>query len=343
MKKDQDSAKTSSIFPATDPHPFVNNWGPETRHDKQPSTARNAFSLEYPLYRQQLIGQVPKQFDQSQIPVEIDAETGTASYHADDIVKYGLHQIICFIENGDIPARYQALHIAEWLINHLSEWRKHIFAWPSEKPQPFYKLSAPRVSAKTHGLALSLLLRVAYIENDAWYEETIKKIVRLFFLPVEEGGLVRQLGSGSLAFEEFPTPDQTVPLSSHLYSLIGLSEYANYFDDNDVKTILRGGLRGLRELMPVYDNGKWLLFDLHASKRCASLQGIRNVCVLLKILSNHTEDKQYAEMAQKWYAYTNTFANKRFYLLQRIWEAIRLRFSAKKLHIDAKYLKVAPR
>ncbi|MFQ5633099.1 MAG: D-glucuronyl C5-epimerase family protein, partial [bacterium] len=146
-----------------------------------------------------------------------------------------------------------------------------------------------------------------------------------------------------LAFEEFPTSEPSLPLFGHLYSLIALKEYVQYFEDNDVLTILRGGLRGLKENLPKYDLGKWLIFDLHPSKRCASPGAILKNCTLLKILATLTEDDDYAAVAQKWFTYTESPTCKRYYFFRKLWGKIRLRVSAKKYGIDRKYLKVAPR
>jgi hypothetical protein len=127
-----------------------------------------------------------------------------------------------------------------------------------------------------------------------------------------------------------------------LYSLISLSEYVKYFDDYDVQTMLRGGLRGLKKNLPKYDLGKWLLYDLHPSRRLASPGEIGKNCILLKILSGLTEDKKYATLAQNWFKYTETSACKRYYFFHKLWGNLRLRLRAEKYGIDIKYLKVAP-
>lgn len=322
--------------------PSINRWGPETQENKRYCSATGEFKLEYPFFRNGLFYPHSLEFDHTNIPIETDRNTQKQYYNPELVACYGLSQLSLFLEEGEIPARYDALRMADWLIEHLTEWRKHIFAWPCEKDFPLYRIKSPWISAKSHSLALSLLLRVAYLNNDASYEEAAQKIIRLYFLPVNEGGLVRQLPNGGLAFEEFPVSEQSLPLSGYLYSLISLSEYVKFFDDYDVQTMLRGGLRGLKKYLSKYDLGKWLLYDLHPSRRLASPEEISKNCILLKILSELTEDKEYATVAQKWFKYKETSACKRYYFFQKLWGKFRLRFRAKKYGIDIKYLKVVP-
>lgn len=344
MKKTDNKKKARGAPASITPDGFrINFWGQEVCTTKKPSSARGPIGLEFPHFRDILYPEQRLPLNHAALLSHTPGTNWQSGTDLTPVAALGLHYMLRFIDDGDIPARCLAQCIADRLIEKLSEWRKHIFAWPHQEPFPLYGIQAPWISTAVHSLGLSLLLRVAYLNNDAYYEEAAQKIVRLYFLPIEDGGLLRILPSGSLMFEEFPCADGSMPLTPHLFSILALHEYVQYFDDHDVATILRGSVRGLQEQLPLYDLGQWVLFDLHPSRRCATSQEIIRVCTLLKIAGKAFENDDLAAMALKWFTYTRTAVCRRYYFRKRLIEHMRLRLFAQKYHLDVKYLKVAPR
>lgn len=321
----------------------INTWGPEMQDGKKPAHVRGDFRLHYPYTWHRSRDFAGVLFDEHGIPNWKAPRSDDVYYDPALVAAFGLFEFSQFRNEGDVRARYTAMRMADWLVDHLETWQQNCMTWPMPAAMPFYGLQPRWVSAKIQSLAISLLLRLAYINNDAKYEEAAAQAVRLFFVSVAEGGVAQRFPDGTLAFEQFPAAKPVLPLSGNLFALIGLHEYVRYFEDHAAQTLIDGALNGLKENLLRYDTGKWVLFDLHKSRRCAAPAEIKSICRLLNTLVDWGADAAIGRTASKWQGYLVSGASKRAYWLHRAAEWIRLHLMPARYGITRKDIRGAPR
>lgn len=305
--------------------------------------AKGGFNLHFPCHWPLLADFNHITFDKHGVPLEPFGEEEQTRLNPAFTIAYGLHALTNFLENGDVRGRYDAVYIADWLRENLTQWRDGFFGWPTNFNVPFYNLKDEWVSAKTHGLAMSLLLRVASMDDDAKYEETAQKAVSIFMLSVSEGGFMRRFPDGSMGLEEYPAQEPVQTLAGQVFGLIGLFDYIEYFDNKMMKTMFLSALDGLKANLHRYDTGKWLLFDLRKSRRIAGMETVRGVCKMLNVLARLVDDEAIAGWAKKWLVYVDDESVDRKFWFLNLKEQTRLKLLPEKYGVNRDLLKDAPR
>lgn len=77
-----------------------------------------------------------------------------------------------------------------------------------------------------------------------------------------EGGVVSELRSGALFIEEVAHEPAIQVLNGCLYGLFGLYEYAQVFDDAEMRLVLERCVQGVDEALPLFDMGWWSRYSL---------------------------------------------------------------------------------
>lgn len=308
---------------------YTNSWPPLNDNNKKPATIKGDFSAKYP-YRWTDKFFEELQFDEQEIPYSNMPGLTRLAYDPTLIAAYGLHNHNQFLLDGEIRRRYTALHMADWLVGNLQEWQGLFFAWPIDYNEPFYQISPPWISCQTQGLAISLLLRVAFLNNDASYEDTVHKAAKLFFVTQDKGGLVSRFEDGGLAFETFPGKVPTLNFVGNLFAIIGIYELAHYFQSRTHETIFSSAINSLINNLNRYEHAPFLLKDLHPSQRIASKFEVDTITNLLFVLGKLCEEDELLAFAKKWQTnYTNNMHAMR-YLINTKWDAFRFRNVYKK-------------
>lgn len=152
-------------------------------------------------------------------------------------------------------------------------------------------VSAPRYSARTQGLALSLVVRYNTEEN----EDRLRKHARSHYLVLtadeEKGGCLSRIGDGSFWLEEFPGSSVARhSLKGMLIGVIGLIEYSIYQDDDlRLKRFVEDAIRSLKQRLVYYHD----LNKVYASEnidKAASVGAQRDLIFLMKHLYELTGD-----------------------------------------------------
>ncbi len=248
-------------------------------------------------------------------------------YNPITISQFGLHQLFRFDREGDVRAALQAQTMADWLAENQEEWRQGIGAWVFRFDLLFYGPRQPWISALAQGQAISLLLRAAQLANTAKYEEACRRAVRAFHHSVDEGGVVQHFPDGSPVFEEYPTVEPSLVLNGHLFAMLGLHDYAEYFGDPAAAALFAQCLAGLKANLARYDTGYWNHYDLHRSARLTSADYVRIHVQLLNILAGLSGEAFLAETAQRWQGYLDSpWCRARFWA-GKVVEKVRLRLN----------------
>ncbi len=313
------SGKSPSV-----PQVLTNSWQVFNEYEKKPATIKGDISIKYPFdWWDDFFAEI--EFDDREIPFANRPGLDKKYYDPTLIAAYGLYNHNQFLLNGDILRRYTALRMADWLQANLQDWCELFFAWPLEYDEPFYGISQPWVSCQTQGLAISLLLRVAFFNNDASYEETALKAAKLFFVSCDAGGFVSRFKDGGLVFESFPGKEQALPLMGNIFAIIGIYELAHYFKDRNQETVFNSAVTGLVNNIEGYSFKKWLLKDLHPSKRVAGKTEVATIVKLLNILAKLSEDTILSNRAKCWQENYATHISALRYFFRTRWDDFRFR------------------
>ncbi len=314
----------------------INSWEVSSDGQKKPANVKGDFELSYAFSWDDLDSFEGISMNVDELPVFASESLPDPVPDPHLIAAWGLHNLIRFLHEGDIRARFTAIRMAEWLAANMMVWQERFYAWPTDSTEPFYGLPGKRLTAETHGLGISLLLRIAYLENDGRFDEAAARVVRIFFLPAESGGLAGRFPDGSLAFENFATTPPSLDLAGFLFAVYALHDYSTYFDDHAIRSLYFSSRSSLKANLEKYDLGHWILRDLHPSRRYATPQQITIITRLLSGLARLTEDEYFAEIAEKWQAYPQDRTARLKFRLHRLIERVRFRFFPKKYHLPTR-------
>ena len=206
--------------------------------------------------------------------------------------------------NGDHAGDDIFLRCARWLEDHPTADREGRFlVWPCAFPLRTPPVGAPWISGMTQGQILSALTRLYERDRSPRTEEVARLAARSFCYSVGEGGVVSEMRSGALFIEEVASEPAIQVLNGCLYGLFGLHEYAQVFDDPEVRDVLARCVRGVEETLPLFDMGWWSRYSLGLRWHVAPpyyhdvhIEQLRHLAVLL-------DRPQFEEWAQRWDGY----------------------------------------
>lgn len=216
------------------------------------------------------------------------------------IAQYGLYCFGQFDKNRDERHGKRALNCCEWLYENARDGAHDSKVWVFDFDLPFYGPKAPWISAMAQGEAVSLLLRGSMIGNEKKYESLCSQAVRVFQYPVSDHGVVDTLDNGSIVFEEYPTDPPSHVLNGHVFSLLGLYDYAVYFEDEAVRALALSGLNTLERHWNLWDTGYWTRYDLHPTGRLASNMYHELHIRQFKALAKQFDNKILNDVARRW-------------------------------------------
>ena len=253
--------------------------------------------------------------DQQGVPQVYFPHLRRWEYNPITLTQYGLYHLAQYEQTGEESSRSLACTMAAWLLANQREWHRQIGAWVYDFDLPFYGPAAPWISGMAQGQAISLLLRMATLEKRTEYEMACHRALRAFHFSVAEGGVCQRLDNGAVIFEEYPTQPPSMVLNGHLFALIGIHDYATYFDDHRAAELFDNCTDQLKTILPRYDTGYWNLYDLHPSHRLASPNYIRIHVQLMKFFATLCGDNVFLHFAKKWQHYLDdTFCRARYFI-----------------------------
>lgn len=246
-------------------------------------------------------------------------------YNPITIAQFGLFHLQKYSANRKEMTLRHSLDAARWLVENFHEWRNGVGAWVYDFDLDFYGPKAPWISGMAQGQGMSLLLRVHQLRPDEQVLEICRRAFRSFLQPVAQGGVCANFPDGATAFEEFPTNPPSLVLNGHIFALLGVYDYAQFFGDQIAKQLFEETVSGLKRNLRRYDTGFWNRYDLHPTNRLASPMYVRVHVQLLNILAELTGDPFFQNYAAKWQGYLHDPLCRARWLLGKTVEKIRLR------------------
>jgi len=264
-------------------------------------------------------------FDADNIPrVDYGAEIGLR-YNAITIAQYGLFCLQKYSFSKNPTDQQRALNCADWLIDNAREWHNGSAAWVYNFDLDFYRTPAPWISAMAQGEGISLLLRAYLLKAKSDYIDIARKAIRTFHYPVSDGGVVDYLEDVHIVFEEYPVQPPVHVLNGHIFALLGLYDYACFFDDQEIMDLVHNGLDTIEKKWQMWDVGFWTLYDLHTTRRLASRMYHELHIRQMRLLAELFHRESFYLIAQRWTdMQKSVICNVRWYI-GKIAEKVRLR------------------
>jgi len=204
---------------------------------------------------------------------------------------------------------------AEWLYENLTPEGK----WPIqvEKELDNYPTLNPGwCSAMAQGHGLSVLVRAAQITGETRFWDAAKLALKPFTQDAKDGGVRNKFMNQYTWYEEYPFSDGLYVLNGFMYSMIGL--YDLFTADGapeelhfTAKEIFDLGFESLKQMLPLYDNGKGTNYDMrHYIKSIAPNRArwdyhVVHVHQLNLFKSIFKEETIFSEFAARWHGYIN--------------------------------------
>ncbi|MBC2582399.1 D-glucuronyl C5-epimerase family protein [Clostridium sp. DJ247] len=128
------------------------------------------------------------------------------------------------------------------------------------------------VSSMAQGQALSVFARAYNLTNNKKYIHAGNSVFRYLIIRTSSGGVTDNLGSLNISLSDYPffqlyvTNPPSYTLNGHMFTLIGLYDWSN-LDNNDrisneAKLYFNNGFQTLKYILPYYDIGGFVTYDL---------------------------------------------------------------------------------
>ncbi|HDH44648.1 MAG TPA: thioredoxin [Thermococcus sp.] len=195
--------------------------------------------------------------DEEGIPINL-REDGSIVYFTTTVVQKALGHWDKWLLSHDVKEKEAFLMICNWLVKNQDKQG----GWPLWSQ---VKLSLPSpYSAMTQGESVSALVRAWYLTRDEIYLSAARRALRLMFVPVEKGGIVRRLPDGVI-LEEIPSWHLSGILNGWIFALFGLYDFLLVEKDLEAHKLLEDSLQTLITYLPRYNAGYWSFYDLQGN------------------------------------------------------------------------------
>lgn len=244
-------------------------------------------------------------------------------YNPITIAQFGLFHLQRFDRSANRVHREMAFRCGEWLVRNAVLREDGASVWVFDFDLPFYGPQAPWISAMAQGEAISLLLRLASLDDRPRYVETACAAVRVLDLTVEQQGVLDHLAEEYIFFEEYPTRPASHVLNGHIFALLGAHDFFLFSGRPEDKERLQRSLQTLLHRWQDFDVGYWTRYDLHPSARLASRMYQEVHVRQMLLLGRLFKEPEFIRVAERWHKMRNsTWCNTRW-LAAKIMEKVR--------------------
>ncbi len=242
------------------------------------------------------------------IPSYIDVEERRMVYYPISIGQFGLSIFHTYLNTGCAKDRERFLNIVDWFYRNARSDNRLGNYWLTDVPKPEFKLFDPWPSAFAQSRGISILLRGYQLTGEEKYLFMATEALKIFRVPAAEGGVTSFTEYGPI-YEEYPAPFLTAVLDGSIFSLFGLYDYVRAVGDSSpAKPLFDEGIAALRAILPRYDLGYWIRYNLcdqpfYPTLDPASITYFRLVNSQLRLLYRITGDSSFLEIAERWKSY----------------------------------------
>ena len=194
-------------------------------------------------------------FDNQGLPLVNYGKKIGLKYNPITIAQYGLSRLRYYQKMTSQSDLEIVKACADWLVANLDDYRNtRAFVYDFELD--FYGPKAPWISGMAQGEGISFLLRSFQLLGNEEYLKCAKLAFSPFLTHVKQGGVQDNLSDGTIIFEEYPTDPPSHVLNGHIYALLGVYDYATFFQDDISGNLFLQAWKGLANNLEKWDTGK---------------------------------------------------------------------------------------
>jgi heparosan-N-sulfate-glucuronate 5-epimerase len=216
--------------------------------------------------------------------------------------QYGLANMIAF-GRGDERRGELARVQLDWLVDAQEREGAWAGCWLMHHDDQKYPwLRAPWTGALTSGNAISALLRGWELFGVDTYRDAAEAGYRGLHAPRSSDQLFLER-NGTLWYEEYPADEPLHVLNGHIYTLLGVLDYARVANDPEAEERWRRGASTTLKHLEDFDVGYWSVYDLR-KREPASVHYHKNIHIpQLRILGRLTGESRFDAVANRWERY----------------------------------------
>lgn len=210
------------------------------------------------------------------------------------------------------------LKVANWLVDDIDRYGAFRYSFKYKHYLDDEELNEGWVSAMAQGQSLSVFARAYHLTNNSKYVNAGNKVFGFLTKRTYEGGATDDLRwlneslRDHVFFQLYVTNPPSYTLNGHMFTLIGLYDWSNIRSNgkvsNEAKVYFDKGIETLRYMLPYYDIGGMVTYDLGyltkpGTKPTVNLGYYGIHLTLLDALYRITNDKEIQYYRNLWTSY----------------------------------------
>lgn len=229
-------------------------------------------------------------------PVAADATT-TAQYALANFTA---------LRRGDERRAPIALAQLEWLVEHQEQDGEWAGCWLMHRDNRKYPwLRAPWTGSLLSGNAISALLRGWELFGEERFRASATAAYEALHVSRQASALHEAI-DGDLWYEEYPAKPPIHVLNGHIYTLLGVLDYARVSDDELARERWRQAASTALTHLEAFDLGYWSLYDL-GHREPTNRHYHKNIHIpQLRILAGLTGKPAFNDVADRWESYLHS-------------------------------------
>lgn len=222
------------------------------------------------------------------------------------------HQALAEYSRPDGPSS-TFLKIADRLMELQGEDGAFRYAFPFPNYALGFTYEPGWISGMAQGQALSVFARAWHLTKEQKYLDAGNAALDFLQVPVEEGGPMNDMGDldpslkGFIFFDEYPSDPSVYTLNGYQFTVLGLYDWRVLAESETAKTLFGKSLQTLLHILPYYDLGAMVAYDL-GHMTVPARHGKPHISIpyhpvhieLLWTLGSFTGQKALIETADRW-------------------------------------------
>lgn len=194
----------------------------------------------------------------------IDHDSTETNYYSPvKIAHYALASYNDYLKTNDAKFKAHFERHIKYLVDNYKIHRDipGMIVWTTPSTNPRYGIEMNYISAIVQGLVLSALSRAFLHFKDDSIKTICENALNVFYLNVEDGGILAKTKWGDL-YEEYPCIPYSHVVNGFIFALIGLYDFYLISDSKRAIELYKKGIKALKKLMPDWYLKNWSKYDL---------------------------------------------------------------------------------
>lgn len=231
-------------------------------------------------------------------------EEKTYFYDVVTISQLALANFKKYVDTSEPRYKDAFLANSSYLKSHYQTRSEDEIAYPYEFSHG--RLKPGWYSAMAQGQVISTLVLEYKLTREPSLLEHVRKVKNFMLRSMEDGGTLTKTPEGGLWLEEYAVPPADFVLNGAIFALVSLYDYLSVIpDDPQVKEILPQLLTSMKASVPLYDTGRWVIYDRKHGYKINSRYMEIHVLQMYQMYQV-TGDPFYLDTYERWRRYYDT-------------------------------------